>query len=530
MQSEEQLVEASAVTEVPRVSLMTRLWVIAVLTVGVVVACDRVPLTSPTGSTITLSVDRDTLPINGQATLTAVVTEVSGTPVHNGTTVTFQTSLGRTDPIEAETVNGKATVTFLAGTVSGIAQVNAFSGGARTGTTSGNSSSGGAVSIKVGTAGVDRIGVRTEPTNIPVSGGTVVVIASFFDLSGNAIANTPVSFSTDFGTLSSSTATTDANGEARVNLTTNRTTTVTASAGSGKSQTFTLAALNPPTITISCTGSGNATPQVGVPVNCTVKPVSAPSGAGNASSTAPIQNVTVTWGDNTGEQPLGAIANGTDSTVQHTYTATGTYSVTAAAIDANSQRGTTTISVVVIRSTPSGFTLTCPTNASAGVPGTFKFTPATNPAIPVSNVTVEFGDGTSRNLGSPVSELSFAKAYGSEGGYTATATVTDITGQRGSTSCTTIVGRTAAPTITLTQTGNISGGCGVFSITASASTGVSLTSFSVRQNDQTDAFFTGSSAASGTVFSRCGLTTTSILVGTATDSLGQTATTTLLVK
>src|SRR6478609_11215279 len=79
------------------VSVMTRLWVIALLTVGLVVACDRVPLTSPTGSTIALSVDRDTLPLNGQATVTAVVTEVSGTAVQNGTSVTFQTSLGRTD-------------------------------------------------------------------------------------------------------------------------------------------------------------------------------------------------------------------------------------------------------------------------------------------------------------------------------------------------------------------------------------------------------------------------------------------------
>src|SRR5437870_5043547 len=111
----------------PRLSVMTRLWVIAVLTVGVVVACDRVPLTSPTGSTIALSVDRDTLPINGQATVIAIVSEVTGIPVHNGTTVTFQTSLGRIDPIEAQTVNGKATVTFLAGTVSGTANLSAFS-------------------------------------------------------------------------------------------------------------------------------------------------------------------------------------------------------------------------------------------------------------------------------------------------------------------------------------------------------------------------------------------------------------------
>ncbi len=87
--------------------------------------------------------------MNGQATVRAVVSESSGTPVHNGTTVTFQPSIGRTDPVEAQTVNGIATVTYLAGTVSGTGFIHAFSGAARTG--SGNASSGG-VEVKIGAA------------------------------------------------------------------------------------------------------------------------------------------------------------------------------------------------------------------------------------------------------------------------------------------------------------------------------------------------------------------------------------------
>src|SRR5690554_4663246 len=89
-----------------------RLGLVAVASVIVVVACDTVPLTSPTGSTITLSIDQSVLPLEGQATVTAVLTESSGTAVHNGTVVTFQPSIGRVDPVEAKTVNGVATATF----------------------------------------------------------------------------------------------------------------------------------------------------------------------------------------------------------------------------------------------------------------------------------------------------------------------------------------------------------------------------------------------------------------------------------
>ena len=46
---------------------MFRLYAIAAVTVLVVVACDSVPLTSPTGSTISISIDKNVLPLNGQA-------------------------------------------------------------------------------------------------------------------------------------------------------------------------------------------------------------------------------------------------------------------------------------------------------------------------------------------------------------------------------------------------------------------------------------------------------------------------------
>lgn len=494
---------------------MTRMWVIAVLTVGVVVACDRVPLTSPTGSTIALSVDRDTLPLNGQATVTAVVTESAGTPVQNGTTVTFQTSLGRTDPIEAQTVNGKATVTFLAGTVSGTAAISAFSGGARTG--SGNSSSGG-VSIKVGTAGVERVSVRTEPVNVPVTGGTVSVVAAIFDAAGNPVINTPVTFAVDFGTLSANVATTDGNGEARVLLTTNRTTKVTVTAGS-KTGEFNLAALNPPSVTLSC-GSTN-TANVGVPVSCTITPTV----SGNGSSSAPIQNVTINWGDGTGEQPLGIVTGAT--VVSHTYSSPGSFQVLAAATDANSQRGQAIVTLNVTRAIPTISISASASTGSVGVPVSFTVTPPSNPTIPTTGVTVDFGDGSSRNLGAITAATTVTRTYSSTGSYVVSATITDAAGGRNTASTAVQIGATAAPTVTLTQTGTLSGGCGTFTVSATAATGVTISSVTVRQSDSSENIYSGST---GSTFVRCGLAVNNILVATATDSLGQQTTATLLVK
>ena len=139
---------------------MLRLYAIAVVTVLVVVACESGPLTSPSGATITISIVKTVLPLNGLATVRAVVMEVSGTPVHNGTMVTFTHTIGSVNPPEAPTVNGIATSTFLAGTSSGTGIIHAFSGPARTG--SGNGSAGG-VEVKIGAAAAGSMAVSAVP-------------------------------------------------------------------------------------------------------------------------------------------------------------------------------------------------------------------------------------------------------------------------------------------------------------------------------------------------------------------------------
>lgn len=103
--------------------------VFAVLSLG---ACDKVPLLAPTASLITIVTSRSVLPIDGTAQIIATVIEQSGTPAHNGTLVTFTTTLGTLEPLEAVTSNGQAVVTLRAGTQSGTASILAFSGSTRT--------------------------------------------------------------------------------------------------------------------------------------------------------------------------------------------------------------------------------------------------------------------------------------------------------------------------------------------------------------------------------------------------------------
>src|SRR6185369_13088670 len=137
------------------------LGLLAVLVVG----CDKVPLTAPASSTITLTTPTRQLPTGGSTQLSAQVIEPAGTPVQNGTTVRFTTNLGRVDPVETQTRNGVATTTFYAGDVSGTAEVKATSGasGGTSGTgTGGATTSTNAVTILIGAAAVDSVNLRAS--------------------------------------------------------------------------------------------------------------------------------------------------------------------------------------------------------------------------------------------------------------------------------------------------------------------------------------------------------------------------------
>ena len=93
-------------------------------------ACESLPLLAPTESTIVVVASAPVIPLEGESVITAVVTEGVGTPVQNGTLVTFSTTLGRLEPQESRTEDGRATSRLAGGKTTGTAMVSAFSGAA----------------------------------------------------------------------------------------------------------------------------------------------------------------------------------------------------------------------------------------------------------------------------------------------------------------------------------------------------------------------------------------------------------------
>ncbi len=363
------------------------------------VACDKVPLTAPTGSTVTLFSNTTIVPVNGTADITATVIEAGGTQVQNGTLVTFSTTIGQLDPAEARTRDGKVTVRLVAGTRSGRAIVRAFSGGV----TSGD------LSVDIGGAAAGSINLSANPSNVPASGGTSTVFAVVFDVDGNRLPGVAVSFTSTAGSLSSSVVVTNSQGEATTTITTNRDADVTASTGGAGgtgatapvTATVKITASALPTVTISATG----TPVADSPTSFTV----------TAAATAPatVRSVTVDFGDGT-IQTFGNVTS-----VAHTYRSSNTFTVTATVEDTNGGRSTGS-TVVVVQSSAPLITLSATSPVNVGANATFTVTLTQNPGnVTVQSVRFEFGDGNVRDEQS----LTTVHIYGTSGIFTARATV-----------------------------------------------------------------------------------------------------------
>src|SRR5437667_11149913 len=183
------------------------------------VSCEKVPLLAPSSASSTLTASATVLPLNGTTDLTAQVLEQAGSPPHSGTHVIFTTTLGSVQPPEAETdLNGRVVVKFHAGTASGTATIIASSGGAgSTGTTTGTGSTATTtdsrtVKIAIGSAAVGSISVGANPPIVRATGGSSTIVANVVDANRNMLANVPVTFTTDAGSLSASVVNTDQNG------------------------------------------------------------------------------------------------------------------------------------------------------------------------------------------------------------------------------------------------------------------------------------------------------------------------------
>lgn len=358
------------------------------------VACEKVPLTAPGGTVITLVSGTDVLPINGSTDVVAVLLEDGGqgTAVHNGTLVSFTTSLGRIEPAEARTTNGRATVKLVADGRSGVATVTAFSGSATQ-----------TIEILVGAAAVNGVSVAASPSSLPPTGGESTITARVEDPFGNALSGVPVTFTTTAGTLSPRSALTNSAGFATTVLTTSVEADVTASSG-GVAGGTTVTIRARPTIDVTLPAAAIV---VGAPAVFTVKP-----------GAVPFSQVSIDFGDGS-SQSFGAITAST--TVVHYYTDDGVFQVEVRATDVNGVTAEAGGSVAVV---PFTFSATA-SPTSAPVDTIFLFTVTELPAtVPIEKIVWNFGDGQTQTTTSK----SITHGYQSVGLKTITVTVYPLYG------------------------------------------------------------------------------------------------------
>jgi|SRR5215204_1088783 len=367
---------------------------LGVLAMLVAISCDRVPLLAPTNSTVTIDAGSRVVETGGSTSISAMVLEQSGTPVQNGTTVRFTTTLGRLEPVEAQTRNGVATTMFFAGNDSGVAEVRASSGGSggssttttppstgdgttppATTTTTANSN---VVMISVGSAAVDTVTVRANPSSVSTSAGaTVNVVATVVGVAGRLLPNIPVSFSATRGTLNSTTATTDAQGEARVTLTTNGDTDISVAAGT-KTATTKVTGVPGPSVSLTCTVGSAATCATATVGQTVVFTAQRAQGSGNLTSAV------LDFGDNS-SQSLGTLSSA--ATVPHTYAQAGTYTARLTGTDANGE-SSTTVQVIQVSAAATATVSASITTAPRTVTATATV------SAPVTQYQFNWGDGT----------------------------------------------------------------------------------------------------------------------------------------
>jgi hypothetical protein len=386
-------------------------------------SCHKMPLVAPSGSALTLVATPAVLAINGQADITAVVVEGAqsagtantpgsvlsgvGTPVQDGTVVTFTTTLGHIEPAEAETHGGKAMARLVADGRSGTATITAFSGGATN-----------TLDVDIGAAAATHLAVTANPQELPATGGTSTIAVRVEDQQGNALPGIAVSFAASTGSVSPTTATSNDQGIASTTLTTTAESTVTATAGgTATSLTGTVTVTLRPRTTVSIGGPSSGT--VGVPVSFTITP----------GATTIVTDVDVDFGDGSDDFNAGAISSATSAS--HVFTHSGTFTVTARAYD--SQGGSTSVSTQVAIAPLLVSVVASPSSdTEPRVGDVVGFTATTTPGgALIDAYTWNFGDGTD-----PQTSQSFQveHTYHSSGTKTVTACLT-ISGGGGDTAC-----------------------------------------------------------------------------------------------
>ena len=334
-------------------------------------ACDKVPLVAPSGSVITLFAAANTVPLNGDVEIVANVIE-------NGTTQSAPSTPGTTTPGTGTTGTTSTDVCWRgnAGTKRhpGLLHDDNRSHRAERGA---NEQWSGARAVLPGESEWDgndhgvfrwRVGQAREPESRErrrrashrqresadaASGWWYATIsARVEDVSGAGLPGIPVTFSADNGSLNPVTATTDASGVATSTLTA----TNASSAGARSAKVTASAAGKTADVTLTLS------PRTGITITAPTTQVSAGQPATftvAVGANANIQNVTVDFGDGR-QQSLGAISGST--TVQHTYTEAGTYSVRATATDSSGFTEQVATAMTVLPGQPPSVIITASNN------------------------------------------------------------------------------------------------------------------------------------------------------------------------
>jgi PKD domain-containing protein len=421
------------------VSRSARIAVLGVFTVvaALSIACQKVPLLAPSGSSITITATASALPINGTTDVIAQVIEAAGTPPHEGTRVVFTTTLGHMEPSEADTdVGGRAVVKFVAGNVSGVAAITALSGGTAV-------KAADAVKIQVGAAAVGGVSITASPGTLTSAGGTSTISATVFDASGNTLPGVPVTFAIDTttagasgaGSLSANIVNSDVNGRASTLLTTSRTTIVVATAGvststGGTGGTVAATAAQTARVTVNVNSTASiaiGTPSPASPAAGQAVTIPLTFGTAAAAGASPIVRGTVDWGDGSVQTFTGQPAS-----VSHVYRSAGSFLIVVTGIDAIGDVSTATASLTVAQQPKPVVTIAAAASPKAGTATAFTVTVTepTGSTATITSVTIDYGDGKSDTLQGNVSSVQHV--YATSGTYRVTAIANDSNGQSGS--------------------------------------------------------------------------------------------------
>jgi Bacterial Ig-like domain (group 1) len=158
---------------------------------------------------LTVSANPNNLPVQTTATVTIIARNSDGTAVASGQTVILTTNLGSLNPNRPLTrADGTATSTFNSGNQAGEATIRAILGS--------SDAAEARVVIRDSAAAVD---LQANPSSVARTGGTLTLTAFVPNGLGQPLQQAPVTFQSDRGILSTTTAFTNSSGIATATLT-----------------------------------------------------------------------------------------------------------------------------------------------------------------------------------------------------------------------------------------------------------------------------------------------------------------------